>query len=121
MSHITANSKSADCPTCKSFPLNCTLTRSSKSLVRSEKHSDFRYIPCLPNLQYAGPLTMMVSQTNTGFKRPSPPLQRIKTSFTLVFVCYPLIFCSVSRNGNSPNMGNCLVIKCFLSLLYYKQ
>lgn len=51
----------------------------------------------------------------------APPPQRIKIPFTLMLVCYTLMFCSVSRNGNPPNKGNCLGVKCFLSPLAYKQ
>lgn len=68
-----ANGKSAYCLTCKIFPLNCTFTISLKCPFRSEKkHSNFRYIPCLLNLQSTGLLTTLV------LRGTSRPLQRVK-------------------------------------------
>ena len=37
------------------------------------------------NLQSVGPITIIINKSNTEFKRPTPPLERVKILFILVW------------------------------------
>lgn len=58
--------------------------QSALSGMKKKKKSDFRYIPFVINLQSVGPITIIINKSDTEFKRPAPPLERMKIAFILV-------------------------------------
>ena len=83
-----AKSKSVHCLTCTNFCLIWDSTISSKCPFRNEKkkkNSDFRYIPFVINLQSVRAITIIINKSDTEFKRPAPPLERLKILFILVW------------------------------------